>query len=173
MYPIVGIIPVMSERYTIPNPFVDVDGYNCFACSPDNPIGLRLKFWRDGDRVYAQWTPHRNYQGYGGVLHGGIQATLVDEVGSWAIFALVGAAGLTTSMRINYAHSLPIDRGAVTASATIVATGRATCDVAATLTVEQRVTTTADMSYRLVPSGIAQRRFAFPGADAFRPAEEV
>ena len=27
------------------NPWLGVDGYNCFACAPTNPIGLKMKFF--------------------------------------------------------------------------------------------------------------------------------
>ena len=30
------------------NPWRNHEGYNCFGCSPDNPIGLHLEFYEDG-----------------------------------------------------------------------------------------------------------------------------
>lgn len=57
----------------------------CFACGPENPIGLKLKFRfetaPDGSEEYVtEFTPHPNHQGYVGITHGGILSTVLDEV---------------------------------------------------------------------------------------------
>jgi acyl-coenzyme A thioesterase PaaI-like protein len=52
----------------------------CFVCGVDNPIGLHLDIWMDGEQVWAEFTPGQQHQGWPGVLHGGIQATLLDEI---------------------------------------------------------------------------------------------
>ena len=31
------------------NPWRNHEGYNCFGCSPDNPIGLHMEFYEDAD----------------------------------------------------------------------------------------------------------------------------
>ena len=54
----------------------------CFVCGVNNPIGLHLDFWMDGEQVWTDFTPGREHQGYPGVMHGGLVATLLDE--SWA-----------------------------------------------------------------------------------------
>ena len=53
----------------------------CFGCGADNPIGLRLKFTVDEDRRAAEavFTPREEHQGYAGLTHGGLIATLLDE----------------------------------------------------------------------------------------------
>jgi acyl-coenzyme A thioesterase PaaI-like protein len=56
----------------------------CFACGRDNKIGLKLKFHRDGKDVKAEFTPGEQYQGWPGVVHGGILNTILDEVMAWA-----------------------------------------------------------------------------------------
>ena len=33
------------------NPWRNHEGYNCFGCSPDNPIGLHMEFYEDGDYI--------------------------------------------------------------------------------------------------------------------------
>lgn len=61
----------------------------CFACGKDNPIGLKIE-WSvvDGEHI-AKFTPKREHQGYFGITHGGIVATLLDE----AMARLVWAEG--------------------------------------------------------------------------------
>ena len=35
------------------NPWKDMEGYNCFGCSPDNEAGVRMEFYEDGDEVVS------------------------------------------------------------------------------------------------------------------------
>jgi len=51
----------------------------CFACGPDNPYGLHLSFRFEGDEYVCDFVPQRFHQGWAGVVHGGIIATLLDE----------------------------------------------------------------------------------------------
>lgn len=55
------------------------DANRCFVCGPDNPIGLRLRFEREGEGVRAEFTPSELHVGYEGLVHGGILAALIDD----------------------------------------------------------------------------------------------
>lgn len=52
----------------------------CFACGEDNPQGLQLEFFWQGDKFVTRFTPKKVHQGYPGIVHGGITAALLDEV---------------------------------------------------------------------------------------------
>jgi uncharacterized protein (TIGR00369 family) len=53
---------------------------SCFLCGLENPVGLKLTFYEDEEnRIVAHLTPSQEYQGYPGVLHGGIACALLDE----------------------------------------------------------------------------------------------
>ena len=65
------------------NPWKDMEGYNCFGCSPDNEAGVRMEFYEDGDEVVSIWKPRPEYQGWLNTLHGGIQSVLLDEICGW------------------------------------------------------------------------------------------
>jgi len=54
---------------------------NCFVCGLENEHGLHLNFYQteSGDVVVDYEVPD-HFQGYPGVVHGGIVASLVDEV---------------------------------------------------------------------------------------------
>ena len=44
------------------NPWKNMEGYNCFGCSPDNEAGVRMEFYEDGDEVVSIWKPRPEYQ---------------------------------------------------------------------------------------------------------------
>lgn len=64
----------------------DAMGYRqCFGCGQDNPIGLKLNFQQDGKTARAEFTPTEFYQGWPGLVHGGIIVCLLDEAMGWVV----------------------------------------------------------------------------------------
>lgn len=54
---------------------------HCFVCGLANPFGLQLRFYDSNDgEVTAEYTVPEHFQGYPGVVHGGIVAAMLDEV---------------------------------------------------------------------------------------------
>ena len=106
------------------NPYRKIEGYNCFGCSPKNPIGLRMDFYEDGDEVICRWKPTKDYQGYNGVLHGGIQATLMDEIASWLVQIRLKTAGVTSKLETKYKKPVIINKGDILLKATLKETRR-------------------------------------------------
>jgi acyl-coenzyme A thioesterase PaaI-like protein len=61
----------------------------CFCCGQKNPIGLKLQFEMLPDgRMRTEWTPRREHQGFKDIVHGGLVATLMDEVMIRLLYAL-------------------------------------------------------------------------------------
>ena len=53
----------------------------CFVCGLQNPIGLHLHLYEiEPGLIETTYTAPAHFQGYPGVLHGGIVAALLDEV---------------------------------------------------------------------------------------------
>ncbi|MBN2002752.1 MAG: PaaI family thioesterase [Anaerolineae bacterium] len=54
----------------------------CFICGRENPVGLHLQFYEDveNQRLITPITLSDQYQSYPGIAHGGILATILDEV---------------------------------------------------------------------------------------------
>jgi acyl-coenzyme A thioesterase PaaI-like protein len=53
---------------------------HCFVCGVDNPFGLQLKFYETAPGQVETWvTLPEHYQGYPGIVHGGIVAAMLDE----------------------------------------------------------------------------------------------
>ena len=57
---------------------------NCFVCGERNASGLNLRFETDGRIVRTEFIPATDHIGFQGVIHGGILATVIDEVMVWA-----------------------------------------------------------------------------------------
>ena len=60
---------------------LSTDG-RCFVCGRDNAGGLRLDFSFSEDGLSAEtiFVPEETYQGWQGIVHGGIIMTVLDEV---------------------------------------------------------------------------------------------
>lgn len=59
----------------------------CFVCGQENHVGLKARFFYEGGRVSTEYTAEKRFEGYHGVFHGGITATLLDEVMIKALLA--------------------------------------------------------------------------------------
>ena len=65
----------LDSRRRLP---VREDGH-CFACGPENPIGLKLGFQIVDGRAEATFVPRREHQGLAGIVHGGLVGLVLDE----------------------------------------------------------------------------------------------
>jgi acyl-coenzyme A thioesterase PaaI-like protein len=81
----------------------------CFVCGAENPIGLHIDIWNDGEQVWTDFTPGQQHQGWPGVLHGGIQATLLDEIMGRVAF-LRHEWMVTVKMDMTYRKPVPLDQ---------------------------------------------------------------
>ena len=89
------------------NPWRNHEGYNCFGCSPDNPIGLHMEFYEDGDYIVSTWHPEHNYQGWVDTMHGGILSTLIDEVCGWVVTRKLQTSGYTVQLNVKFRKAVP------------------------------------------------------------------
>ncbi|MBR1789974.1 MAG: PaaI family thioesterase [Bacteroidaceae bacterium] len=84
------------------NPWNGRPEYNCFGCAPNNPFGLHMEFYEDGDDIVSRWHPEHNYQGWVDTMHGGVLATLIDETSGWVVTRKMQTSGFTTSLNVKY-----------------------------------------------------------------------
>ena len=150
----------------IRNPYPE--GNKCFACSTSNPIGLKLKFEESEKYLHATWSPSEYYQGYTNLLHGGIIATLLDEIGAWCINVKVGTAGVTSALNIRYLKPVYLTKGDISLRAEIIEKGeksaRLKCEL---LDSSGTLCADADSEFFLYPEEVARKRMHFPGREAF------
>jgi len=155
----------------IKNPWKDpknIGDYNCFACSPYNESGLQLEFWEDGDEIVTKWSPHHMYEGWIGVLHGGIQATLLDEIGGWVVMLKLKTAGVTSDMYIEYMKPVKVHKGELTIRGRIESQeGRIAKISASIFDIEGVECAKANISYFVFPERVAKARYQYPGHEAF------
>ncbi|MGI6719042.1 MAG: PaaI family thioesterase [Bacteroidales bacterium] len=116
----------MSNNKIINNPFDKIDGYNCFGCSENNLYGLKMKFYEDGEFLISKWKPNKNYCGYNDLLHGGIQATLCDELASWTVYVKKERSGVTSRLNMKYRNPVNISNGELTLKSRITGYIRST-----------------------------------------------
>jgi uncharacterized protein (TIGR00369 family) len=157
----------MSQRIKIKNPF-DPQQNLCFGCGPENTAGLKLTFEEDDEKLYARWQPSIHFQGYVNVLHGGIIATLLDEVGAWCIYVKAGTSGVTSSMTVRYLKPVYISKGAVSIEASIISREEKSVRLLCRLfDGEGKKCAEADLDYFIYPENIARQRYSYPGREAF------
>ena len=83
----------------------------CFACGPANPDGLQLKFSYTPKRHFVKCVLRldKRFQGATGFAHGGIIATLLDEVMAKSN-GLGGTRAVTLRLETRYRKMVPIQR---------------------------------------------------------------
>lgn len=75
----------------------------CFACGPDNPIGLKIGFHVEGDVCTAEFTPNENHVGFQNTVHGGIIYTALDDLTANILWQQ-GRKAHTARSEIRYRH---------------------------------------------------------------------
>ncbi len=154
----------------ITNPYARNHGsdFGCFGCSPFNAMGLQLEFTDYGEYIEAKWYPHRKFEGFTGILHGGIQATLMDEIASWLVFTKCATAGVTTGLSVEYHKPLRIENGEITIKARLLKIEERTAYIySEILGGDGIVYASGEARYFLFPEKVAKNRFNYPGVEKF------
>lgn len=74
----------------------------CFGCGPQNPRGLHLQAKHEGDTTIVEFQGSRSQSGWDTFYHGGILATLIDEVAAFAMFKGFRQFAMTRKMGVEY-----------------------------------------------------------------------
>ena len=85
----------------------EFEPHNCFACGSLNEHGLRLDLHLGERRSWSALTLDGRFEGWVGIAHGGIVATLLDEVMAWSLVA-EDNWGVTARLAIDYRRPTPI-----------------------------------------------------------------
>ncbi len=85
----------------------------CFICGLENPVGLHLHIYEtEPGVVESTYIAPEHFQGYPGVLHGGIVAAILDEISGRAHMGPVDHPRFmfTGKLEIKYRKNVPINR---------------------------------------------------------------
>jgi acyl-coenzyme A thioesterase PaaI-like protein len=95
----------------------------CYGCGSDNPKGLQIKSYLEGNEGIGKWKAQPHHCSYPGYLNGGVSCTLIDCHSAWTAFALecrdkgledLGAnsepaSGWTRAMNVEFLKATPLD----------------------------------------------------------------
>ena len=81
----------------------------CFACSPHNEHGLKLSFTHTPGYCFTRYKIPPEYCGFETMAHGGIIATLLDEVSGWTIMTNLFKFAFTVEANIKYLKPVPVN----------------------------------------------------------------
>ncbi len=89
-------------------PTFEISPHHCFACGTLNTHGLHLGIHVERGRSWVELTYEERFQGWDGIAHGGIIATILDEVMAWA---LVGEDNWGVTARLSIDFKQPVNVG--------------------------------------------------------------
>ena len=79
-----------------------------FVCGTDNAAGLNLAPEREGNKVVVRFTPGEAHRGFSKAVHGGITASLLDEVVGVAAGQRTGTKCATVALSVQYRRPLTV-----------------------------------------------------------------
>ena len=94
----------MSFKHKTENcrPLPTLENNKCFGCSPLNPSGLQMKFFTDEKSLFSEIAIPEHLCGWDRLVHGGVIATILDEIMSWSAITILKRIILTKSMTIDF-----------------------------------------------------------------------
>jgi acyl-coenzyme A thioesterase PaaI-like protein len=164
-----------SEAAREARPAIDTPGgrfeflpHNCFACGTLNAGGLGLALHVEPGRSWTELALDRRFEGWEGMIHGGILCTILDEVMAWA---LVGEDNWGVTARMSVEFRRPIEVGTpIRAEGWITRSRRRIVDTAARIVDPVTGSELATATGVYVAADTARKR-DLQDRYAFRPAE--
>jgi len=87
----------------------EIAPHNCFACGELNEHGLQLRLHLAGRGSWTEIVVPERFEGWQGIAHGGILATIADEVMAWSLFT-DERVGLTARLAVDFRRPAPVGR---------------------------------------------------------------
>jgi len=120
------------------------DNQYCFICGQKNPHGLKvtMEVDREAKTATCALSVPAEYQGWQGMVHGGIISALLDEVCAYAGMTVADTV-VTGELKTRFRKPVPVEQE-VTVSATVTRQVRRTILVEAQLTMAGAVLASAE-----------------------------
>jgi uncharacterized protein (TIGR00369 family) len=128
------------------------DNQYCFVCGQDNPVGIKTSIKVDKDTQSAQCTlaVSAEYQGWKGMVHGGIISALLDEVSAYAGMTVTDTV-VTGELTTRFRKPVPVEQE-ITVSAQVVKQARRVVMVEAQIVMQGEVLASAEAKMMVVRS---------------------
>jgi acyl-coenzyme A thioesterase PaaI-like protein len=127
-----------------------------------------MEFFEEGDEILSIWKPDNNFTGFDYILHGGIQATLMDEIASWVVFVKLKTGGFTTNLNVHYKQSTLINKGNLTLRASLKEMNKNIAHIQVRLfDGEGKLCSEGVIQYFTLPEKIARKKMNYPGIESF------
>ncbi len=127
-----------------------------------------MKFTEEGEFITCRWNPSSHLAGYVNVLHGGIQATLMDEMASWTVYVKAKTAGVTSSLKVEYLKPVFVNRGPILLKGKLIkADGRIATVNVELFNHENSLCSKAVIEYYIFSEDVARQRYHYPGHENF------
>lgn len=83
---------------------------DCFVCGERNPAGFKGKFEIDDHgHILFRFRGHPTMQGFGTIMHGGLQATILDETMGWATAVSCKRMTVLAEITVRYMKRTPLE----------------------------------------------------------------
>ena len=128
----------------------------CFVCGRSNPVGLYMKFSDDGEsEVSSEYTVPSHYQGFPGVVHGGVIAAMLDEaIGRVSVIGDHHHLMMSVKLQVKYRHPVPVEVPLTVVARIVRLRGRLGLARGEVLLPDGTVACDAEMSLADVPADI-------------------
>lgn len=82
---------------------------NCFVCGQDSKNGLKVEFETTENGARAEYVPREQFEGFRGIVHGGILCALLDEIMWKAVNGHYGVLTVTAKMDVRFKRPAMIE----------------------------------------------------------------
>jgi len=104
---------MVEKRDVSPNWRPQPTSRMCFVCGRENPVGLHVHFYEDPEaqQVVVPLVIPEVYQGYPGIVHGGVLASILDEVTGRALMMVTDGDPfwVTAKLEVRYRRPTPTE----------------------------------------------------------------
>ena len=135
------------------------NSHHCFVCGRRNPRGLYMHFYDNGrNEVISRYQVPELYQGYPGIVHGGVVASMLDEVvGRVAMIGDPHHFMFSVRLEVKYRHPAPAETPLLIRGRIIKLRGRLGKAVGEVILPDGVVAAEAEMTLADVPQEIMSR----------------
>jgi uncharacterized protein (TIGR00369 family) len=127
-----------------------------------------MEFTEDDDGLTCEWHPSKYFQGWTGILHGGIQATLLDEIASWTVTVKLGKSGVTSELVVRYRKPVPVNDKPLMIKGRVREIRRNIAIIDAFLyDHDGKLCSQAECKYFTFSDEVSKRDYNYPGREAF------